>query len=72
VFSVNLTTGHARRLASLSDAAQYANVNPRTIRRRVADGSIPGYRLGPRIVRVDLNELDALLLSPIPVGGEVA
>jgi len=50
-----------RRLASLADAADYAAVNPRTIRRRIADGSLTGYRLGARILRVDLEELDALL-----------
>lgn len=55
----------ARRLASLAGAADYAAVNPRTIRRRIADGSLTGYRVGPRIIRVDLDELDALLLRPI-------
>jgi len=55
----------SRRLVSLPDAADYAGVGPRTIRRRIADGSLTGYRMGPRLIRVDLNELDALL-SPIP------
>lgn len=54
-----------RRLASLNDAAEYAAVNPRTIRRRIADGSLTGYRLGSRVIRVDLDELDRLL-EPIP------
>ncbi len=57
-----------RRLASLADAADYAAVNPRTIRRRIADGSITGYRVGPRIIRIDLDELDALL-RPIATAG---
>ena len=56
-----------RRLASLIDAAEYASVNPRTLRRRIADGTLTGYRMGPRLVRVDLNELDAWL-RPIPAG----
>lgn len=60
--------GSQRRLASLQDAADYADVNPRTIRRRIADGSLTGYRLGARIIRVDLDELDRLL-EPIPTVG---
>ena len=56
-----------RRLASLADAATYAAVNPRTIRRRVADGTLTGYRMGPRLLRIDLNELDAFL-RPVPAG----
>lgn len=61
------TSFSPRRLAALSVAAQYANCHPRTLRRRVADGSLTAYRMGPRLIRVDLNELDALL-SPIPTG----
>jgi len=57
----------ARRLVSLLDAAEFAGVHPRTIRRRVADGTLTGYRMGPRLLRIDLNELDAML-RPIPAG----
>jgi excisionase family DNA binding protein len=57
----------SRRLATLDEAGEYAGCDPRTIRRRIADGSITGYRLGPRSIRVDLNELDAML-RPIPAG----
>jgi excisionase family DNA binding protein len=58
----------SRHLVNIGQAAEYAGVSKRTIRRRVADGSLPGYRLGNRIVRVDLNELDAML-RPIPTAG---
>lgn len=51
----------SRRFASIPEAANYAGCHPRTIRRRIADGSIAGYRLGPRLIRVDLDELDASL-----------
>lgn len=62
-----------RRLESIQNAAAYADVSPKTIRRRISDGSLTGYRMGPRLVRVDLNELDAML-RPIPTagGGQVA
>lgn len=55
-----------RRLATLSGAAEYANCHPRTIRRRIADGLLTGYRQGPRLILVDLNEVDEALLVPIP------
>ncbi len=64
-------TRPSRRLAPLPAAAAYARCHPRTIRRRIADGTLTGYRMGPRLIRVDLNELDAIL-SPIPVGGGAA
>lgn len=55
------TTTAARRLASISQAADYAAVSTKTIRRRIADGSLTGYKMGTRIIRVDLDELDDLL-----------
>ena len=55
-----------RRLASITDAAEYVGVNPKTVRRYIAAGRITGYRTGPRLIRVDLNELDAMLLQRIP------
>lgn len=60
-----------RRLVTIAEAANFAACNPRTIRRRIADGSLAGYRMGPRLVRVDLNELDRLL-RPIPAGDRIA
>lgn len=59
-----------RRLATLAEAADYAACSPRTLRRRVADGTLPAYRLG-RLLRVDLDELDAAL-RPIPTAGGAA
>lgn len=64
-----------RRLVSINQAADYASCSPKTIRRRIADGSLTGRRFGKRLLRVDLNELDALL-RPIPtvgtMGGDAA
>ncbi|SNC71564.1 DNA binding domain-containing protein, excisionase family [Kytococcus aerolatus] len=50
-------------------AAEHLNVSPRTLRRMVSEGRIPAYRLGPRLIRFDVADLDAAL-RPIPtVGG---
>lgn len=66
------TAVRSRRLASINQAAAYAVVSPKTIRRRISDGSLTGYRMGSRLIRVDLDQLDTLL-QPIPtVGGDAA
>jgi excisionase family DNA binding protein len=58
-----------QRLVSINDAAIYCGVNPRTIRRRIADGTIHGVTVGKKLVRVDLNEIDERLLRTIPTAG---
>jgi excisionase family DNA binding protein len=52
------------RMASIDTAATLAGCSPRTIRRYISQGRLSGYRMGPRLIRVDLAEIDALL-SPI-------
>ncbi len=56
-----------RLLAQISVAAERVGCSTKTIRRLIAQGDLTGYRLGSRMIRVDLNELDALL-RPIPTG----
>lgn len=53
------------RLTSVQNAANYGDVSTRTIRRWIASGVIPGYRVGPRLVKVDLDDLDRIA-RPIP------
>lgn len=60
--SVNLS---ARSLVSLAVAAERFGVSIKTLRRRIADGTVRGYRVG-RLIRVDLDELSATLLVEIP------
>ncbi|WP_395691512.1 excisionase family DNA-binding protein [Nocardioides sp.] len=61
-------TSSRRRLSTIAAAAEYASCSPKTIRRRISDGSLTGYRMGSRLIRIDLDELDQLL-RPIPTGG---
>lgn len=51
----------SRKLLTLAEAAARLNVNPRTVRRRIADGTLTAYRVGPQLIRVDAAELDVLL-----------
>jgi len=58
-----------RRLVTLKYAAEYAAVHEHTVRRKIAEGKLTGYRFGTKALRVDLNEIDALL-RPIPTVGK--
>lgn len=55
-----------RRLVSIPEAAEYFDVNPKTVRRWIAKGRLSAYRLGPRLIKVDLEQLDGMLQ---PIGG---
>lgn len=50
---------------SISQAADHAGVSRYTIRRRMADGTLPAVRVGPRIIRIKPRDLDRLS-KPIP------
>jgi excisionase family DNA binding protein len=52
--------GFPARVATIKEAANHFNVHPDTIRRRVAAGELTAYRLGNRILRVDLDEAETL------------
>jgi excisionase family DNA binding protein len=59
------------RWASPDTAAAYADVSTKTIHRRILDGSLPAHRLGPRLLRIDLNDVDKLF-RPVPAAGRTA
>ncbi len=52
-------------LISLAEAAEVLGVSVKTIRRRIADGSIRGYRVG-RLIRVNKEDLRTSLIIEIP------
>ena len=54
------------RLMTISAAAEYADVHPVTLRRWVAAGRLPAYRVGPRLLKIDLDDLESII-RPIPV-----
>lgn len=64
--SVHTRAGNVEpTLVSLAVAAEKFGVSVKTIRRRIADGTVRGYRVG-RLIRVNLNELHETLLVEIP------
>lgn len=56
---------------TLTDAADYLGFAERTVRRYIASGELPAYRLGPRQIRIKVTDLDALM-TPIPTTGGAA
>lgn len=42
---------------AIATAAAILDVSPKTIRRRIADGTIEAKRIGPRLIRVNLATL---------------
>lgn len=48
---------------SINQAADRAGVHPRTVRRWIATGALPAYKMGPKLVRIDVADLDAFFRS---------
>ena len=51
---------------TVPDAAVIIGCTQATIRRRIEDGTLPAYRLGPRSIRIKREDL-GLLLQPVEV-----
>lgn len=46
-----------RRMISIQSAAEQYEISPRTIYRWIAEKRITAYRVGPRLVRLDSDEI---------------
>jgi excisionase family DNA binding protein len=55
----------ADRWVYLPDAERYSGIPRGTLRRWIAEGRLPGERVGPRRIQVNLDDLDAMR-EPIP------
>jgi excisionase family DNA binding protein len=54
-----------KQLISVEQAAAYLGLNIRSIRRYIADGRLPAYRVAGTSIRVDQADVDALI-RPVP------
>ncbi len=54
-----------RTYESLAQAAERTDVSIKTLRRRISAGQLRAYRYGPRILRLDPNDVDKLM-RPVP------
>lgn len=50
-----------RQYESVGDAATRVGVSTKTLRRWIASGQLAGYRMGPRLLRVDPDDVDRML-----------
>ena len=55
------------QLVGLAAGAERLDVSVKTVRRRIAEGLLPAYRVG-RLLKVDPADLDRLA-RPVPTGG---
>lgn len=68
---MSATARRPRRLGSIRVAAEHADVCDRTIRRWIAAGRLTGWRTGPKLIKVDLDELDRII-RPVHAAGNGA
>ncbi len=54
------------KLVTQETAAERLGLSKKTIRRWIAEGRITGYRVGPRYVRLDLDEVERSMVQRIP------
>ncbi|WP_131103413.1 helix-turn-helix domain-containing protein [Ornithinimicrobium sufpigmenti] len=47
---------------SLTQAARRTGLSTRTLRRRIAEGRLPAYRVGQRVLRVNPEDVDRLMV----------
>jgi excisionase family DNA binding protein len=50
----------ATKNLTMAEVAAWYGVSPRTIRRRIAEGRLKAYRVGPRAIRVSVEDLEAM------------
>jgi excisionase family DNA binding protein len=59
-----------RRFVTIKYGAEVADTHPKTIQRWIASGLLPAYKVGPRVIRIDLDELLALF-EPVGVSTDM-
>ena len=54
------------KMVFIAAAAEHYGVSRQTIRRWISRGKIHAYRVGPRLIRVDLDEIEAKIIHTVP------
>ena len=50
-----------RGVATVAETAEILKCSTKTVRRYIADGRLTAYRVGPKMLRVELPDVDGLL-----------
>jgi excisionase family DNA binding protein len=53
---------HRREFESLAEAAERTGLSTKTLRRRISSGVLAAYRSGPRVLRVDPDDVDRMMV----------
>jgi excisionase family DNA binding protein len=61
--AVRPTTVH--RWLTIDETAQLLSVNHKTVRRRIAEGEIAATRVGPKLLRVRLSDVEAFMARTV-------
>jgi len=59
------------RRVPLAEGSAYSHLSIKTLRRYGAAGRITLYRVGPKLLQVDLDEIDRII-RPVPAAGHGA
>ncbi|GAB2736724.1 helix-turn-helix domain-containing protein [Sinomonas soli] len=54
------------KLVGLAEAAARYQITTKTLRRMISAGEIPAYMVSSHIIRLDLEQLDAIFLAAAP------
>ncbi|WP_232491053.1 helix-turn-helix domain-containing protein [Mycobacterium dioxanotrophicus] len=57
---------NTRRWATKEEVAEHIRVSVKTVQRMTARGELTAHNVGPRLIRYDLNEIDAMLTPTNP------
>ena len=58
---LNAVRVEGRKMVSLATAAEMLEVDTVSVRRWISRGHITGYRIGPRMIRIDVDEMLAFV-----------
>jgi excisionase family DNA binding protein len=58
-------------LLSIAQVADATGFSDKTVRRWIEDGILPANRIGPRCIRIELDNVLALLGCPLPIGARI-
>lgn len=55
----------SRTLVEIQQVADHFGVTVKTVRVWLREGNVPAYRVGPHLLRFDLDEVEAAVLTPV-------
>jgi excisionase family DNA binding protein len=54
------------KMVSIAASADHYGVSQQTVRRWIASGKITAQRVGPRLIRIDLDEIESKIIHAVP------